>query len=388
MTEKLYYSDSFLREFDAVVTGCEPAKKGWKITLDRTAFYPEGGGQPTDKGVLTYGDTVVNISEVHEKNGLLAHTADAEIPIGTKVHGEIDWDRRFDLMQQHTGDHMISGVILSEYGYNNVGFHLTEKELVIDYDGVLTPSDTEHVIDVCNRRIWENNPISARYPQNVKEMDYRSKRDIDGDIRIVTVENVDVCACCGTHLKSTAQVGSIIIYAQQSFNGGTRLFCACGGRALAMLKKRNADCYRISHLLSSPVDNVADAVVKKIKENESLKMSRSSLKRSMIEIWVERTKTDGELAVCVQPGLDAADLAQMSVMLGEKKASTAIAVSDGKICIVSQSVDTNRLGRFIASHTGGKGGGKPGIYQGIVNSAPTAEQLTELYNEFKEDTQK
>ena len=155
-----------------------------------------------------------------------------------------------------------------------------------------------------------------------------------------------------------------------------------------MLKKRNADCYRISHLLSSPVDNVADAVVKKIKENESLKMSRSSLKRSMIEIWVERTKTDGELAVCVQPGLDAADLAQMSVMLGEKKASTAIAVSDGKICIVSQSVDTNRLGRFIASHTGGKGGGKPGIYQGIVNSAPTAEQLTELYNEFKEDTQK
>ena len=148
MTEKLYYSDSFLREFDAVVTGCEPAKKGWKITLDRTAFYPEGGGQPTDKGVLTYGDTVVNISEVHEKNGLLAHTADAEIPIGTKVHGEIDWDRRFDLMQQHTGDHMISGVILSEYGYNNVGFHLTEKELVIDYDGVLTPSDTEHVIDV------------------------------------------------------------------------------------------------------------------------------------------------------------------------------------------------------------------------------------------------
>ena len=145
-SEKLYYKDSFMKEFDAVVTECTEENGVFKIVLDKTAFYPEGGGQPADKGVITFGEDSAEVSDVHEKAGVIYHTCDKEIQPGTQVHGVIDWRRRFDLMQQHTGDHIFSGMVLKHYGYNNIGFHLTDKELVIDYDGTLTKSDIDFLV--------------------------------------------------------------------------------------------------------------------------------------------------------------------------------------------------------------------------------------------------
>lgn len=272
-SEKLYYKDSFMKEFDAVVAECTEENGAFKIVLDKTAFYPEGGGQPADKGVITFGEDSAEVSDVHEKAGVIYHTCDKEIQPGTQVHGVIDWRRRFDLMQQHTGDHIFSGMVLKHYGYNNIGFHLTDKELVIDYDGTLTKSDIDFLVQESNKRIWADMPVEAGFPENVAELEYRSKKEIDGDIRIVCRGDADICACCGTHVKSTGQVGVITVISSQKFNGGTRIFAACGKRAVDFAAARNADCHEISRLLSSPLDAIVPAVEKRLKEIEGNRLA-------------------------------------------------------------------------------------------------------------------
>ena len=389
MSVKLFYDDRYMTEFDGTVMSCTEDKKGWAVVLNRTAFYPEGGGQPADHGEMYFGETVAQISDVRERGGEIIHYSDVEIPAGTAVHGKIDWERRFDLMQQHTGEHIFSGVVNSMFGYNNVGFHLSEKDNVVDFDGPMTKDDIKAVMDRCNEIVWANQPVTARWPENVKEMEYRSKKELSGPIRIVTAGQADVCACCGTHTAVTSQAGPIAALSFMAYKGGTRINILCGKRAVEYLKQRNDDCYDISHQLSSPVENITTAVANRMKEIDELKFRLSAAKRSLMELWAQSAETDGEVCVMCRENLQSNEIQSLAVMLAEK-AKTALVYSrqqgaNGKICIVSQAFDTNKLGRFISAELGGKGGGKPGIYQGFVEKAAEQRQLYALIKNFEQE---
>ncbi len=386
MSVKLYYQDSFMKEFTAKVISCEENKKGWKIILDKTAFYPEGGGQPADHGIIIYGEEIINVFDVHEKNEKIVHYVDAPISQNSEIKGIIDWNRRFDFMQQHTGEHIFSGVVHSMFGYNNVGFHLNEKENVVDFDGPLTESEIKNVMDRCNEVVWLNQPIVASFPNNIEELTYRSKKELHGKIRIVKAGQADVCACCGTHTNTTSQAGPIVALTQQAYKGGTRIHIVCGKRAVEYLKQRNDDCYNISHLLSVPVENIKESLSARLKEIDELKFALTQTKRQLMSAYAEKAITDGEVCVMIMDNLTSNELQKLALILSEKAkiaiAYTKLKDAKGKICIVSNDFDTNALGKFISSNLGGKGGGKPGIYQGFTEKDIDESSIIILVKKF------
>ena len=193
--KKLYYESPYKKEFEATVLSCVKGKKGYEAVLDETAFYPEGGGQPADTGVIDG----VRVYDVHERDGVVVHYTEGELPEGKKVKGVIDWERRFCLMQEHSGEHLVSGLIHSVFGYDNVGFHMGAEEVTIDLNGTLEWKDLMEIEEKANEIIWENREIYAGFPpkEELCAMEYRSKKELTGDVRIVRIPGGDVCACCG-----------------------------------------------------------------------------------------------------------------------------------------------------------------------------------------------
>ena len=232
-TEKLYYADPFLTEFDARVLACEAEKGGYAVVLDRTAFYPEGGGQPYDTGVLGG----VEVSEVHEKAGVVTHKCAAPLPVGETVHGKLDWARRFDHMQQHSGEHICSGLICARYGCDNVGFHMGAESVTIDFNADIPWEELLEIEAAANRYIYEDHAIDIQLHRGAEldAIDYRSKKPLEGDVRIVTFPGADCCACCGTHVMRSGQVGIVKFLSVQKFREGVRIELLCGGRAYRYL---------------------------------------------------------------------------------------------------------------------------------------------------------
>ena len=235
-TEKLYDRDAFLKEFDAVVTDCRPGKGDtYLVTLDRTAFYPEGGGQPADHGDLG-GAAVL---DVQERDGLVLHTCDRPLTVGASVHGAIDWSRRFDHMQQHSGEHIVSGMLCAAFSCDNVGFHMGADVVTIDYNAPMTWEQVLEVEARANRYIWENHPFRAYYPapEELAAIPYRSKKALEGPVRITEFPGADCCACCGTHVAASGQVGLVKFLSCQKLREGVRLELLCGGRAMDYLSR-------------------------------------------------------------------------------------------------------------------------------------------------------
>ena len=232
-TEKLFYADPFLTEFDAKVLACEAGRGGFDVVLDRTAFYPEGGGQPYDTGVLGG----VEVSEVHEKAGVVTHKCAAPLPVGETVHGRLDWARRFDHMQQHSGEHICSGLICARYGCDNVGFHMGAESVTIDFNADIPWEELLELEAAANRYIYEDHAIDIQLHRGAEldAIDYRSKKPLEGDVRIVTFPGADCCACCGTHVMRSGQVGIVKFLSVQKFREGVRIELLCGGRAYRYL---------------------------------------------------------------------------------------------------------------------------------------------------------
>ena len=193
MTEKLYYADAYLKKFTGTVVSCTEEKKGFAVALDRTAFYPEGGGQPGDTGALGG----VRVLDTREREGEIVHLCASPLAPGAEVSGALDWARRFDLMQQHSGEHIVSGLICGKFGCDNVGFHLGGETVVIDFNAVLTAEELSDVEARANEVIWENRPFRAAYPdaEELRTLSYRSKKELDGPVRIVECPGADRCAC-------------------------------------------------------------------------------------------------------------------------------------------------------------------------------------------------
>lgn len=257
-TEKLYDIDSHLCEFDATVIACDAEKNGYKITLDKTAFFPESGGQPSDRGTLGG----ANVFDVQIENGKIYHYADKALLVGSTVCGKLDFARRRTFMQNHTGEHIVSGILHELYGFSNVGFHLGEEFGTLDFNGELTREQLDEVEYLANLKVWQNLPVKAYYPtaEELEKIGYRSKSELEGDVRIVEITDTDMCACCAPHVKNTGEIGVIKLLDTLRMRGGTRVTFKCGSFAILDYRKKYENAVHISNLLSSKQDEIADAV--------------------------------------------------------------------------------------------------------------------------------
>lgn len=366
--EKLYYDSPYIREFEATVVSCRKGKKDWEIVLDKTAFYPEGGGQPADTGFLGG----VRVTDVHEKNGEIVHSADGPLPEGERTVGRIDWERRFMHMQQHSGEHLVSGLIHARFGYDNVGFHLGADEVTIDFNGLIEWDELMEIEKKANEMIWQNLEISAYFPakDELEAMDYRSKKELSGDVRIVSIPGGDVCACCGTHVRFTGEIGLVKFISMIHYKGGVRITMASGRKAVEDYENRRAQVQKISVLLSAKPGEVSAAVERMKQENAELAARLSELCRLLIESRVERMPEGDGRIFLTEPEFDGLRLRQLANrILEEKKAKIILALSgtkDGGFLYVigSQSEDVRPLSKELNKLLNGRGGGSMQMAQG------------------------
>ena len=259
MTRRRFDEDAYCFTFRATVLACDKADDGtWHALLDSTCFFPEGGGQGADRGTIGG----VPVLDVQTHGADIIHTLSAPLKVGTEVMGEVDKNCRFRRMQQHTGEHILSGLAHSMYGCENVGFHLGDGEVTMDYDRPLTDDQIAMLEQAANRVVWENRRVTARYPspEELDGMTYRSKLNLTENVRIVEIEGVDLCACCAPHVAYTGEIGQISILSYEKYKGGMRLFIACGSDAYTDMCGKRGQLRAISHLLSATMTGCDKAV--------------------------------------------------------------------------------------------------------------------------------
>ena len=376
-TAKLYETDPYVQTFTATVLVCTPAGEQFAVQLDRTAFYPEGGGQPCDTGAL--GTALV--TDVQEHGGVITHTVSAALPVGQTVEGRIDWARRRDHMEQHTGEHILSGTLHRLFGAENVGFHIGSPAVRMDMSVPLTAGQLAEAETQANAVIRADAPVRCWYPapEDLAKLTYRSKKEIEGQVRIVTIPGADVCACCGTHTAATGQVGQIKILTSENYKGGVRLSVVCGGRALReaqAMRSRQAD---IGALLSAKADQTAVAVHRVYDEYTTLKFAHFGLCSQLFDALAAQLGPD-ETAIRTVPGLDPDGLHRLAARLSEATTGLCAALTPSEkgtgYCIAQADGDVRALTKALNAALNGRGGGKPGICQG--SCAATPEEAAEF----------
>ena len=371
MTEKLYYLDAYATKFTAKVLECIEDKKNWKVVLDRTLFYPEGGGQPADMGTLGG----VKVLDVHEKDDIVTHTTDKPLEVGTEVEGFIDWERRFDLMQNHSGEHILSGVICAKYGCDNVGFHMGKEMITIDLNTKIPEEDLPWLEEKANEAIWNNVPVGIRYPskEELDALDYRSKKELEGQVRIVNVGEYDCCACCGTHVRLAGEVGQIKIISAQNYKGGTRLELLCGKRALQDFRKKNDVSAEAGKLLSVPAEKVDGAVKNLLAERDELIQTLNQVKWKYFNLKAEQVAEGTENILFFGEGLNSKDMTHFADLLlkkGAKRTAVFSPSGDGfAFVLLSNEKDGRDFTDAMKEPFACKGGGKPDAVQGRVTGA-------------------
>ena len=369
-TEKLYYQDPFLASFTATVLSCEAAQKGFLVTLDRTAFYPEGGGQPADHGHLG----TLRVSDVHEKEGVVFHTVDAPVEIGQRAEGRIDWARRFDHMQQHSGEHILSGILCADYACDNVGFHMGADTVTIDYNTDITWEQALCAEAKANAVIAADAPVEITFPSpgELAALDYRSKKVLTGAVRIVRFPEADCCACCGTHVLRAGQVGLVKVLSCQKFRQGVRMEILCGQRAFRYLSAAYDQTRAIGQKLSvKPLET--------LKAVERLEHELSSAKFRVAELesmaWGAIAKAHaGEENVLLVEGPMAGDSVRRLADAVAHQAGGLTAVfagEEGRYAYALLRPDGGDLSAFVKalnSALHGRGGGRGGFAQGSAET--------------------
>ena len=306
MTEKLYDIDSFLKEFTATVVDCKAVDNGYSVVLNKTTFFPEAGGQPSDIGFLND----IRVFDVQIENDVIYHFTDKELSVGQEVNGKIDFDRRFDFMQQHSAEHIVSGVANRLYGCQNVGFHLSEDIVTLDFDKPLKREEIFEVERLSNILIQQNNKINTYYPEPSKlpELNYRSKGELEGAVRIVEIENCDMCACCAPHVKFTGQIGLVKLLSSEKLRGGVRIELKAGMRALCDYNERFFATAKIGDMLASKYNETADAVERVLNNNAELKANITVLKRQINEFKVNAFESEKEVSAVFEENLEIKEL--------------------------------------------------------------------------------
>lgn len=368
MTEKLFYQDSHRSTFTAIVQEVRPSGNGYEIILDRTAFFPEGGGQSSDTGSLGG----VSVSDVQEIDGKIIHYTDGPLVEGTEVEGCIDWTERFSKMQQHTGEHIVSGLIHKIYGYHNVGFHLGTDSVTLDFNGVVPKEKLHEIEQLANEAVAKNLPVQVLYPtdEELSKISYRSKIEIEGQVRIVVIDGYDVCACCAPHVKQTGEIGLIKLVGMQNYKGGVRISMLCGFRALEDYYQKEKNNREIAVMLSAKEYETA-VEVERLQEELAMKKAKiAELERKFLEQKVETLDISGEI-VCLFEETDSVMTRELVNLLLKKGAKMAAVFSGNeregyRYVLGSRSLDVRENGKLLNEAFHGRGGGKPEMVQGTV----------------------
>ena len=392
--KKLFYEDVHQTEFEAVVTECtyNEKKKIYKVVFDQTAFFPEEGGQVADKGTIMvinetgFEPAVLPLLDAHIKNDIIYHYVEKEIPVGTRVQGNVDWEQRFDFMQQHSGEHIISGLVNKHYGYDNVGFHLGLQEVTLDFNGVLTLEQLREIEAMANEAVWKNIPIDIAFPSSDElcTLEYRSKLDLTENVRIVTIPGFDVCACCAPHVDTTGQIGMIKITNVQSHRGGVRVNILCGNRALKDYTTKQNNAAAVSAALSVKQDLIADGVERLKDENWKQKEIINRLQASILKTMAENLPSPSEskhAILFVEPMDDIAIRNLINELV--PKYSGYVGVFWGndtdryRYIVGSSTLDCRELASLLREKFGAKGGGKAPMIQG--NVAASKEHIEMIF---------
>ena len=377
---KLFENDSYLTRFTARVLSCAQGKKGYDVTLDQTAFFPEGGGQPYDTGTLGG----VQVLEVHDRGGQIVHTCAAPLEVGSQVEGIVDWERRLDHMQQHSGEHIVSGLAHAKYGCDNVGFHMGSDVVTIDLNVELDQQQLEELELEANRYLWQDRPVQLLYPTSdeLERMDYRSKKAIQGQVRIVTFPGADTCACCGTHVRSAGQVGLIKLLSVQRFRDGVRIELVCGGRALRYVNAMVAQNRHISNLLSTKAAETGRGVERLLEENHQLKARLTAMEDTRFRALAEQYTGAGDVLL-FEEGLTPDGLrrlcdAVLNVCGGRCACFSGDDAGGYAYAVGQRGGDLRAFSKDMNQALGGRGGGKPDFVQGRVSAG--REQIEGYFN--------
>lgn len=379
MTHKLYYQDCHLARFEARVMGCEKRENGYAVLLDATAFYPEGGGQACDLGTLGG----IPVLDVQEQGEDVVHLCGAPLEVGSRAEGIIDYERRFDLMQQHTGEHIVSGIIHRRYGYHNVGFHMGERMTQIDFDGVIPASDLSGIEQEANLALWQNIPVKCWYPEEAElpGVVYRTKRALPWPVRIVQVPGFDSCACCGVHVGMTGEVGLVKLFSVVGLRGGCRIEMACGKRALALLNVAFEQNRQVSQCFSAQWFETG-AAARKMNEALGAEKNRvNALQNRVFESIAEHYVNCSDV-VHFEPGLGSVEVRQLADAIGSQCRGRAVVFSGSDaegygFAAVSREGDLRPFGKAMTAALNGRGGGKPNFQQGRVSA--TRQQIEEFF---------
>jgi len=368
--KKLYYEDCHLASFSATVTGCVPTEKGYLVTLDATAFYPEGGGQACDLGTLND----ARVLDVQEREEQVVHLCDRILEVGTVVAGQIDWARRLDLMQQHTGEHIVSGLIHSRYGYHNVGFHMGKDVVTIDFDGPVDPAALQEIEEQANRVVWQNLQVRCWYPgrEELPKVPYRRKKDLPWPVRIVEIPGVDICACCGVQAERTGEVGPIKLLSCVKFHEGVRIEMVCGGRAMGLLREIYEQNRQVSQAFSAKPLETGDAARRMNEALAAEKFRATALEKRLFAAIADGYRDAGNV-LHFEAALTPNSVRELADGIAGVCGGVAAVLSgeDGKgysLCLMCRNTDVRTLGKDTFQALSGRGGGKPEAVQGSVQA--------------------
>lgn len=380
LTEKLFETNSYMREFRARVLQCIPLENikkredgaAYGIILDKTAFFPEGGGQTADIGNLG----CAQVLDVQEVNGEILHYTDVPLPELSEVIGSLNWEQRLCKMQNHTGEHLVSGIVHQQFGYNNVGFHLGKDGVTVDFDGVLTEDELRFVEYIANRVIALNKAVTVSYPtpEEAAALDYRSKLDITENLRIVTIDGWDICACCAPHVNATGEIGAVKLLDAENWKGGIRLHMLCGLDAVSDYQKRCENTVRISNLLSVPQLEAANAVERLMNQMQADREEIGRLRRALLESKIAALRPTDRHLVLFDAELDAngiRNLVNAGIPLcGGICAGFLGNDSDGyRYVIGSTQIPLRAFAKDFNAMLNGRGGGSDAMIQGTVHAS-------------------
>lgn len=379
-TEALYDRDAFAKDFVGKVISCEEVKlkdkTAYKVVLNQTAFFPEQGGQTSDIGTLDE----AKVMDVQIEDEVIYHYCTSGFLIGEEVHGVIDWEHRFNNMQQHTGEHIFTGIAHNTYGADNVGFHLSDNTVTLDLNIELSDEQVDYIEKRANEIIAADVAVKAYYPNQelLGAINYRSKKEIAGAVRLVEIEGVDLCACCAPHVKSTGQVGMLKVVSFGKYKGGTRVYILCGLRALADYNRRMKLLEQSYQLLNCKDDELPEKIAGLIEDNKQLKYRISNIKSGMLTNQIETISPDLTDVTIFMDDLDAKTMRDGVNALVEKHEGLCAIFSgndeDGyNFVIGSRTRDCAAIATGLRELLGAKGGGSKQMAQG--NVAATRNQI-------------
>lgn len=382
VTEKLFYTDSHMKEFTAKVISCEETKKGYRVVLDQTAFFPEGGGQAGDTGFLNEEE----VFDTHEKNGVIYHETRHPIPEGTSVQGRLNWEERFSRMQQHTGEHIVSGIVHELYGYDNVGFHLGADVTTLDFNGELDEEQVAGVELRANQGVFANVPVQVLYPsrEELEKMDYRSKIEIEGRVRIVSIPGYDMCACCAPHVDRTGEIGLIKVISCERHRGGCRMTIVCGFRALQDYRIRQKSVTEVSVALSAKPDKIGEAVLRLKDQQIRMKEHLNQLQAVHLQEKLSGISPEDRYVCIFEEDMDNIAVRNFVNAAMEKCGGICgafVGTDEGgyRYILGSRNADMRVFSRELNAKFQGKGGGKPEMVQGSLTG--TKEEILKMMEE-------